>query len=220
MTTLQAPTSVEDPAHINETAAFARRAPRISRCECFAAAGGLLVAGQRPTIDRVRMRLGRGSPNTINDHLDTWWTKLGARLRDLPGQEFPQLPERVAQNLQRLWNEALESAHEVLQGTLLEREQAIAQREQALQSQTQQLTEREHAGAARAAALEESLALAREQLSAANRRVERLEASSAELQRKLEATTAEYQAERTHLQEQYAATERRWLSEVDRARQG
>jgi len=218
-----------------------RRAPRISQADVFRAADELLVQGDRPTIDRVRMRLGRGSPNTINDHLDAWWTKLGARLRDLPGQEFPQLPERVAQNLQRLWNEALESAHEVLQGTLLEREQAIAQREQALQSQNQQLTEREHAGAVRAAALEEGLALAREQLSAANRRAERLEAtvqardaegdrlrvridaveaSSAELQRKLDAATAEYQAERTRLQEHSAATERRWLTEVDRARQG
>ena len=24
--------------------------------------------------------LGRGSPNTINEHLDAWWLKLGARL--------------------------------------------------------------------------------------------------------------------------------------------
>jgi hypothetical protein len=61
--------------------------------------------------------------------------------------------------------------------TLLEREQAIAQREQALDIQTRQLSEREQAGAASAAALEESLALAREQLVAAYRRAERLEAT-------------------------------------------
>ncbi len=75
--------------------AFARRAPRISRVDVFQAADALLVEGHRPTIDRVQMKLGRGSPNTINDHLDVWWTKLGSRLRDLPGQEFPHLPERV-----------------------------------------------------------------------------------------------------------------------------
>src|ERR1700730_1731366 len=176
MTTLQAPTSVEDPAHINETAAFARRAPRISRSDVFAAADALLVAGQRPTIDRVRMKLGRGSPNTINDHLDTWWAKLGARLRDLPGQEFPQLPERVGQTLQHLWNEALAGAHAALQSTLLEREQAIAQRELAMEGRTRQLREREPGAMGKAAALEQSLTLAREQLSAANRRAERLEA--------------------------------------------
>lgn len=80
----------------------------------------------------------------------------GARLRDLPGQEFPQLPERVAHSLQQLWNEALGSAHEALRTTLLERE---------------------HAAAARAVALEDSLALAREQLAAANQRAQALENS-------------------------------------------
>src|SRR5271163_134766 len=80
--------------------AVRRRAPRISQADVFRAADELLVQGDRPTIDRVRMRLGRGSPNTINDHLDAWWAKLGSRLRDLPGHEFPQLPERVAQALQ------------------------------------------------------------------------------------------------------------------------
>jgi len=71
------------------------------------------------------MRLGRGSPNTINDHLDAWWLKLGARLRDLPGRESPELPERVAEALQRLWNEALESAHDAPRGAVSEREHAV-----------------------------------------------------------------------------------------------
>src|SRR5882757_5379723 len=136
-----------------------QRAPRISQADVFRAADELLVEGHRPTIDRVRMRLGRGSPNTINDHLDAWWTKLGSRLRDLPGREFPQLPERVAQALLRLWNEALEGAHETLQGTLLEREHAILEREQILESQTRHLDEREQVAAARAVALQESLML-------------------------------------------------------------
>jgi hypothetical protein len=67
-----------------------RRAPRISQTDVFRAADELLVEGHRPTIDRVRMRLGRGSPNTINDHLDAWWTKLGARLRDLSLRRKPR----------------------------------------------------------------------------------------------------------------------------------
>ena len=89
---------------------FVRRAPRISQADVFRAADELLLEGNSPTIDRVRMRLGRGSPNTINDHLDAWWAKLGSRLRDAPGQQFPQLPERVGQALQHLWNEALDGA--------------------------------------------------------------------------------------------------------------
>src|SRR5882757_7386702 len=107
-----------------------QRAPRISQTDVFRAADELLLEGHRPTIDRVRMRLGRGSPNTINDHLDAWWAKLGSRLRDVPGHEFPQLPERVAHALQHLWNEALDGARGALQETLLHREQAIAEREQ------------------------------------------------------------------------------------------
>ena len=219
---------------------FGRRAPRISLADVFRAADELLVQGDRPSIDRVRMRMGRGSPNTINDHMDLWWTKLGSRLRDLPGGAFPQVPERVGQALQLLWNEALEGAHETLQSALLEREQAIAQQEQALQIRTKQLADREQVTATRAAAIEESLTRVREQLSAANQRAESLETalrardaegvrlrdritvlegSSADLREKLDAVTTAHQVERAKLEERYSAAEARWLTEVDRTRQ-
>lgn len=222
------------------TAGPRRRAARISQADVFAAADALLVMGARPTIDRVRMKLGRGSPNTINDHLDAWWAKLGARLRDLPGQEFPQLPERVAQTLQQLWNEALDGAQAALRDTLSHREQTLAQQEQALQAREHALSERERTANTRAAALEDSLSLAREQLTAANLRAERLEVSvqkrdteagrlrarTEELERaiaglrlKLEATETTHQAERAQSEERHATTEARWLTEVDQARQ-
>jgi chromosome segregation ATPase len=222
------------------TAGPRRRSARISQADVFAAADALLVMGERPTIDRVRMKLGRGSPNTINDHLDAWWAKLGARLRDLPGQEFPQLPERVAQTLQQLWNEALDGARAALQNTLSQHEQALAQQEHALQVREHALSEREHTANTRAVALEDSLSLAREQLTAANQRAERLELSiqqhdtegarlrarTEELERaiaslrlKLEATETSHQAERARAEGRHAATEARWLTETDRARQ-
>jgi hypothetical protein len=193
--------------------------------------------GDRPTIDRVRMKLGRGSPNTINDHLDAWWSKLGARLRDLPGQEFPHLPERVAQALQHLW---AESAHAVLRDALSARERILVQDAQALQARERELTEREHAAAARATALEDSLSLAREQLTAANQRAERLEATLQErqaeadrartrlnqleqalgdLRSQQEKAETAHQGERARLRERHASAEARWLVEVDRARQ-
>jgi chromosome segregation ATPase len=186
------------------------------------------------------MRLGRGSPNTINDHLDAWWAKLGSRLRDAPGQEFPHLPERVGQALQHLWNEALDGARGALQDALLAREQAIAQREQALDEHARHLMEREQVTEARASVFEEALALASEQLAAANQRaqalersvqerdtegarlrtrLDALEADGANSRAKLEAASAAHQAERGQLQERYTAAERHWLLEVDRARQ-
>jgi hypothetical protein len=221
-------------------AALSRRAPRISQADVFRAADELLLQGDRPTIDRVRMRLGRGSPNTINEHLDAWWAKLGARLRDLPGQEFPHLPERVSHTLQQLWNEALDGAQAALREIVSQREQILTQQEHALHTRERELTERERTSAARAAALEESLTLAREQLRAANQRAEALESrgqewerecqrlrargdalerSHAEARTQLDAVSAAHQAERAQLQEHSSAAEARWLLEVDRARQ-
>ena len=219
---------------------FSRRAPRISQLDVFRAADELLVEGHRPTIDRVRMKLGRGSPNTINDHLDAWWAKLGSRLRDLPGREFPQVPERIGKVLQLLWTEAVNGAHEVLQGGLAEREQSLQAREQQVSSQATALAEEQRSTTARASALEDSLTLAREQLSMANRRAEHLErtltardAELVQLQQRLGTLTREladltaqqsaereaHRAERVQLEERHAATEARWLREVDHARE-
>ena len=220
--------------------AGAPRARRLSAAEVFAAADALLVEGHRPTIDRVRVRLGRGSPNTINEHLDTWWRQLGARIRDLPGQEFPQLPERVAHTLQLLWNEALKGAHEALHDAATTREEALQQREDALTARERQLEDERQALVARGSALEDSLALARTQLSESNqraaaleqalrerdesiaslqRRLEQLEAQTTALAERLEAERKARGAERAQFDARYDAAERRWLTEVDQARE-
>lgn len=230
----------DDDDGLNPAAAPLRRSPRIGQADVFRAADELLLEGNRPTIDRVRMRLGRGSPNTINEHLDAWWLKLGARLRDIPGREFPQLPERTAQALLTLWNEALEGAQDTLRGSIAARESEVAAREQALGTVATELTERETALAARAAGLEESIALAKDQLLAANQRAERLEEALADrdtesarlrsrtesaeaqaetLRGKLDTAIAAHQAERAKLEARNEAVESRWLTEVDRVRQ-
>jgi chromosome segregation ATPase len=186
------------------------------------------------------MRIGRGSPNTIQEHLEVWWTHLGSRLRDVPGREFPELPDRVALALQKLWNEALDSAHTALGEKVSTRERSLDEREATLIAREQQLLEQEQAAIARAAAQDESLALAREQLQAANQRADRLEGSLqareaeterlrirtqsleadvAQLRDKLERAGTAHQAERSKLDEHRAASEARWLLELDRARQ-
>jgi predicted nucleic acid-binding Zn-ribbon protein len=218
----------------------ARRSPRIGQADVFQAADGLLLEGNRPTIDRVRVRLGRGSPNTINEHLDAWWLKLGARLRDIPGREFPQLPERTAQALLTLWNEALAGAQDTLRGSIGARESEVATREQALGVAAAALTMRETALAARAAGLEESITLAKDQLLAANQRAERLEAALADrdsetirlrariesaealaesFREKHDAVLAAHETERLRLEERHQSAESRWITEVDRVRQ-
>lgn len=216
------------------------RAPRISQADVFQAADALLVAGHRPTIDRVRMRLGRGSPNTINDHLDAWWQRLGSRLRDLPGRQFPELPERVGLRLQSLWNEALEAAHDSLRTTLESREAALHEEQQALHSRRHQLDQEQAIAATRVQGLEETLGLVRTQLAEANLRartleetqqahsatvsdlrsqLEQLRLENVALMQRLDTERAAATAERARLEERHTAAEARWLREVDHARQ-
>jgi predicted nucleic acid-binding Zn-ribbon protein len=230
----------DDDEGLHAPASSVRRSPRIGQTDVFRAADELLLEGNRPTIDRVRMRLGRGSPNTINEHLDAWWLKLGARLRDIPGREFPQLPDRTAKALLTLWNEALEGAQDTLRGAIGARESEVAAREQALSAAAAALNERETALAARAAGLEESIGLAKDQLLAANQRAERLEAALADrdaetlrlrsriesaealaesFREKHDAALVAHQGERLRREERNQSAESRWLTEVDRVRQ-
>src|SRR2546427_9862217 len=107
--------------HVTDMAIALRRAPRIREEDVRQAADALLLDGGRPTVERVRSRLGRGSPNTIALFLDRWWAQLGARLRDLPGQELPSVPEPISKALLSLWNQAIDQARALLQDSLAQR---------------------------------------------------------------------------------------------------
>jgi len=86
------------------------------------AADALLRAGERPTIEKVRRTIGRGSPNTINPLLDQWWSRLAGRL-DAGPAALHRLPEPVAHAAEGLWLQALEEARRRAQ---LERRSAKA----------------------------------------------------------------------------------------------
>lgn len=73
------------------------------------AADSLLREGERPTIEKVRLKIGRGSPNTIYPLLDAWWSRLASRL-DAGPAALHRLPEPVAQAAEALWLTALEEA--------------------------------------------------------------------------------------------------------------
>ncbi len=45
-------------------------------------------------VEKIRTKLGRGSPNTINPMLDTWWKTLSARLDSGPAA-LHRLPNRL-----------------------------------------------------------------------------------------------------------------------------
>lgn len=79
----------------------------INEKDVFTACDALLLAGARPTIERVRQKIGRGSPNTVSPMLDAWFKGLGRRLQD-PGAFAapPDVPEPVSQAAQHFWEVA------------------------------------------------------------------------------------------------------------------
>jgi len=234
------PQATESPA--------ARRSAPISREAVFEAAWALTKAGSRPTIERIRLYLGngtpRGSPNTVNTFLTQWWEQLAVRVAGESMEAIHGLPPNVSATLETLWNQALLAAKETWQKDLTDREQAIVERAEAVERQTRELTAREQNLAGRASSLEAALELAREQLAAANQRAETLEAtevrrtgeiqalqehcrsSDAEirnLHKQLETERAELArqatADRNALTARFDAREAQWLRDIDEARQ-
>ncbi len=89
-------------------------------------ADAILQAGERATVERVRERLGTGSPNTITRMLDTWRLDLAERLRAV--NATPALPDDVGEAMTQLWQLAVEQArmqeHRALEGERLALEKA------------------------------------------------------------------------------------------------
>jgi hypothetical protein len=80
----------------------------ITEHDVWTACDALLLAGERPTIERVRQKIGRGSPNTVSPMLDAWFKGLGARITD-PGAfaAAPGVPDTVLQAAKHFWEAAL-----------------------------------------------------------------------------------------------------------------
>jgi hypothetical protein len=93
----------------------------ITEKDVFSACDALVLAGERPTIERVRQKIGRGSPNTVSPMLDAWFKGLGRRLQD-PGAFAPppDIPEPVLQAAQHFWEVAQASARADVEDRVIE----------------------------------------------------------------------------------------------------
>ena len=113
-------------------------APKTSRgvqeADVWAAADALLAEGQKPTIEKVRLHMGRGSPNTVAPMLDAWFSTLGARLGlNQQTQELRNsVPNEVLEAAQLLWSHALEHARKAAEQALEKREKAATDLQQQL----------------------------------------------------------------------------------------
>lgn len=71
----------EEPRRSSDVRGLARG---IKLGDVLGAADALVDGGVKPTIVRVRKKLGRSSPNTVNPMLDVWFSTLGQRLKGRP----------------------------------------------------------------------------------------------------------------------------------------
>ncbi len=125
----------------------------ITAADVDRAADALLRDGERPTIEKVRLRIGRGSPNTINPLLDQWWSRLAGRL-DAGPAALHRLPEPVAHAAEGLWLQALQEARHRAQLEAGSTRKALARERQDLSVQSHILSIRENELKARIAAAE------------------------------------------------------------------
>lgn len=135
------------------------RGPRgVQMEEVWAAADAVLNQGERPTIERVRQQLGRGSPNTVGPMLDSWYSSLAKRLLtpgealDQPEDPGEQLPGPVLRAAKTLWGRAVQHAQDgataamaQAQAELDKRAEAIKQAQQELDNERQRLKDRSEA---------------------------------------------------------------------------
>lgn len=153
----------------------------ITQDDVWQAADALLLEGARPTIERVRQKMGRGSPNTVGPYLDTWFKGLGARIGDarafgaaaasrVEDTRGTALPPPVADAAVQLWAAAqlaarteLDQEASRLQAEADAQREVLARERQATQEQAQRLQAREHD-------LQEAIALLKSQLHAAEAR--------------------------------------------------
>lgn len=218
------------------------RSPRGIQYEDVAqAADALLQEGARPTIERIRLRLGRGSPNTVSPMLEQWFGGLGQRLAG-SGTTSPDsaVPEPVMQAAQALWAAASSAADADAAQAWAARQTEQDAAAQELENARAQLQARELALHERVQAMETALALSTQQLCESNERAKAQQAAVAQreqelrdlrgvaqrtnerltaLQQQLEQSQEQARGERSAIEARHVANERRWLEEVDRARQ-
>jgi hypothetical protein len=71
----------------------------VQQHEVNAAADALLAQQVRPTVERVRLKIGHGSPNTLAPMLERWFADLAPRLGLAVGDAGQKLPPELLQSM-------------------------------------------------------------------------------------------------------------------------
>jgi len=134
--------------------------------DVFRAADALLAEGLRPTIERVRLKIGRGSPNTVSPMLERWFASLGQRIAGgtnpganlAAGNDAEGVPVSVRNATRLLWETARREADDVQQQELARARAQLDEAANVLAVGQSDLAQREAAFAQARASLDAALA--------------------------------------------------------------
>lgn len=206
----------------------------ITEQDVWTAADALLLEGLRPTIERLRQKLGRGSPNTVGPYLDTWFKGLGARIQDPGAFSAPaSLPDPVLQAADYFWQAAQAQARaeaqadiaaareelEAMRTALEAQRQALAQHEAAITARLEAVTAAWEEAKTHAADARQREAVCAQALAAAQARSAEQETALTALRMQLEQARADFDQERRAQADAARLQEQHWLQEIDRLRQ-
>lgn len=188
--------------------------------EVFAAADAVLSRGDRPTVERVRTELRRGSPARVGQLLEQWWGQLAQRLKG--HALLPELPGEVAQAFAEAWRLAIGHAVRAAEAALTEQKNTVFAAQTSLEQERKlwgiALTEAQ-ANVAEAAA---QLTHSETQLYERQALVDQLLAQVADLQRQrghLQGQLDRVQSELEALRADHTAAQKHIRSVEDRAHQ-
>ena len=222
-----------------ESRSFSSRG--IQQDDVWSAADSLIADGLRPTIERVRQKIGRGSPNTVSPMLEAWFATLGTRLGiNKNSDELSGIPKILQQALRDSWEIALSNSREISAQETVQARAILIQATEELNRRESEIDQAELVRTVKQQALEDALQAARNgtevaldllrvtQALAGRRETEihniQEKLAVIETERDLErrchqTATAHDIVERQKIEERAQATQRKLLEDIDRARQ-
>ncbi|PWB18856.1 DNA-binding protein [Comamonas sp. JNW] len=164
---------------------MSRATRSVQKEDVWQAADALLLEGKRPTIERVRQKIGRGSPNTVSPMLEAWFATLGPRLGAGGGGSVLNgepdsalgngLPPVLVQALQQVWEQVQAQAAQAADALLEPVREDLQAQQQALDDAQQALAQERSLMAQQRAATEQALAVAHAQIKMQSGRLADLE---------------------------------------------
>lgn len=213
----------------------------VQQADVWAAADALIAEGLRPTIERVRLKIGRGSPNTVSPLLEAWFATLASRLGvNNPQNDATHIPKALQQAMENLWTMALSSGREKADQQIVQAQFDLSEARQALHVREGELVQQKQVLAARYEALEEALRVAENKADDLMSRLNHVQALTSKREgeievlrgklavmenerdadrRRIDEDAARYAKERQRYEERAEATQHKLLEDIDKARQ-